>query len=40
VGARYGLAELPREAVERLDVIEAHIGVWGEWEERDPDVES
>lgn len=33
-GARYGLGELPAEVVERIDVLEALLGVWGEWEDR------
>ena len=33
-GARYGLAEVPREVVERIDVLEALLGVWGQWEDR------
>jgi ADP-ribosylglycohydrolase len=30
-GARQGLGPLPREAVERIDVREALMEVWGEW---------
>ena len=32
-GARFGLEGIAREVVERLDVIEPLVGVWGEWEE-------
>jgi ADP-ribosylglycohydrolase len=31
-GARFGLGGIEREIVERVDVIEALIEVWGEWE--------
>ncbi|MCU0693742.1 MAG: ADP-ribosylglycohydrolase family protein [Polyangiaceae bacterium] len=33
-GARYGLAVIPAEAVEQLDVIEALLGVWERWDGR------
>ena len=32
-GARCGLGRIPREAVERLDVIDALVEVWEAWEE-------
>jgi ADP-ribosylglycohydrolase len=31
-GARFGLGGMAREIVERVDVIEALLEVWGEWE--------
>lgn len=33
-GARYGLQGIPLEIAERVDVIGALVGVWGEWEAR------
>ena len=33
-GARYGLAALPLEAAKRIDVIDALVERWGEWEDR------
>lgn len=33
-GTRFGIAGIAREVVERVDVVEAVVGVWVQWEER------
>ena len=33
-GARFGIGGIPLEVAERVDVIEALVGVWGSWEAR------